>query len=181
MTRGKRIAGTVVLSLALGGNAVAGAQQPPIASFKASVDLVRVAAVVRDHKGRFVQDLNARDFEILDAGQSRAIADFRNDVAGVSLAVLFDVSGSMEGRLPKPREAATHVLSWLDPARDEAAIFTFDTDLQEVTPFTTGLKTLPDSISRVVPFGATSLHDAIARTACRAGERDGRRRAGVVP
>ena len=180
MMRGKLITLTAVLTLASVGNSVAGAQQPPVASFKASVDLVRIAAVVRDHKGRFVQDLNARDFEILDAGQSRAIADFRNDTAGVSIAVLFDVSGSMEGRLPNAREAATHVLSWLDPTRDEAAIFTFDTDLQEVTPFTTGLKTLPDSISRVVPFGATSLHDAIARTACRAGERDGRRRAVVV-
>ena len=180
MMRGKLITLTAVLTLASVGNSVAGAQQPPVASFKASVDLVRIAAVVRDHKGRFVQDLNARDFEILDAGQSRAIADFRNDTAGVSVAVLFDVSGSMEGRLPNAREAATHVLSWLDPTRDEAAIFTFDTDLQEVTPFTTGLKTLPDSISRVVPFGATSLHDAIARTACRAGERDGRRRAVVV-
>jgi len=180
MMRGKLITLTAVLTLASVGNSVAGAQQPPVASFKASVDLVRIAAVVRDHKGRFVQDLNARDFEILDAGQSRAIADFRHDTAGVSVAVLFDVSGSMEGRLPNAREAATHVLSWLDPTRDEAAIFTFDTDLQEVTPFTTGLKTLPDSISRVVPFGATSLHDAIARTACRAGERDGRRRAVVV-
>ena len=180
MMRGKLITLTAVLTLASVGNSVAGAQQPPVASFKASVDLVRIAAVVRDHKGRFVQDLNARDFEILDAGQSRAIADFRNDTAGVSIAVLFDVSGSMEGRLPNAREAATHVLSWLDPTRDEAAIFTFDTDLQEVTPFTTGLKTLPDSISRVVPFGATSLHDAIAQTARHAGDRDGRRRAVVV-
>src|SRR3989441_1043515 len=138
MTRGKRIAGTVVLSLALGGNAVAGAQQPPIASFKASVDLVRVAAVVRDHKGRFVHDLSARDFEILDNGQSRAIADFRRDIAGVSVAVLFDVSGSMEGHMPNAREAATHVLSWLDVSTDEAAIFTFDTELQDVTPFGSG-------------------------------------------
>jgi len=107
MMRGKLITLTAVLTLASVGNSVAGAQQPPVASFKASVDLVRIAAVVRDHKGRFVQDLNARDFEILDAGQSRAIADFRNDTAGVSVAVLFDVSGSMEGRLPNAREAAT--------------------------------------------------------------------------
>src|SRR2546427_4028639 len=180
MTRGKRIAGTVVLSLALGGNSVAGAQQPPVARFKASVDLVRIAAVVRDHKGRFVQDLNARDFEILDAGQSRAIADFRNDTAGVSIAVLFDVSGSMEGRLPNAREAAMHVLSWLDATRDEAAVFTFDTRLVERAPFTAGMKTLPESMGRVVPFGATSLHDAIAQTAKRVGEREGKRRAVVV-
>ena len=180
MMRGKLITGTVVATLAVGGNTAAAFQQPPIASFKASVDLVRVAAVVRDHKGRFVQDLNARDFEILDNGQSRAIADFRRDIAGVSVAVLFDISGSMEGHMPNAREAATHVLSWLDASRDEAAIFTFDTELQEVTPFTIGLKSLPESIASLVPFGATSLHDAIAETARRAGDRDGRRRGVVV-
>jgi Ca-activated chloride channel family protein len=73
-----------------------------------------------------------------------------------------------------------HVLSWLDATRDEAAIFTFDTHLDERSPFTTGLRSLPDSMTRVVPFGATSLHDAIALTARRVGEREGRRRAVVV-
>jgi Ca-activated chloride channel family protein len=141
--------------------------------------MVRVAAVVRDRKGRFVQDLTARDFEILDAGQAKPIADFRTDVSGISLAVLFDVSGSMEGQLPNAREAARHVLSWLD-TRDEAAVFTFDTRLDQRTPFTAGLKTLPEVMDNIVPFGATSVHDAIALTAKRVGEREGRRRAVVV-
>ena len=142
--------------------------------------MVRVAAVVRDQKGRFVQDLKVKDFEVLDGGQTRSIADFRTDLAGISVAVLFDVSGSMEGQLPHAREAAAHVLSWMDTTRDEAAVFTFDTHLDERAPFTTGLKVLPDSVGTVVPFGATSLHDAIAATARKVGEREGRRRAVVV-
>src|SRR5262245_8787112 len=80
--------------------------QPPVASFKSSIDMVRIAAVVRDGKGRFVQDLTARDFEVLDGGQTRPIADLQRDLTGVSVAVLFDVSGSMEGHLPNAREAA---------------------------------------------------------------------------
>jgi Ca-activated chloride channel family protein len=154
-------------------------QTPPTVTFKAGIDLVRIAAVVRDRKGRFVQDLTARDFEVLDSGAARTIADFRRDVTGVSVAVLFDVSGSMEGHLTDAREAARHVLSWLDD-RDEAAVFTFDTRLDERTPFTAGLKTLPDTVGTVVPFGATSLHDAIAAAARRVGEREGRRRAVIV-
>jgi len=141
---------------------------------------VRVAAVVRDHKGRFVQDLKARDFEVLDDGRTRSIADLQADLTGVSIAVLFDVSGSMEGRMPKAREAATHVLSWLDATRDEVAIFTFDTRLDQRTEFASGVKSLPDSLGGVIPFGATSLHDAIGQTAKRVGEREGRRRAVVV-
>jgi Ca-activated chloride channel family protein len=154
-------------------------EQPPTVVFRAGVDLVRVAAIVRDRKGRFVQDLSARDFEVVDSGQPRAITDFRSDVTGVSVALLFDVSGSMEGQLANAREAAQHVLSWLD-RRDEAAVFTFDTRLDQRTPFTEGLRKLPDAIAHVVPFGATSLHDAIALTAKRVGVREGRRRAVVV-
>src|SRR5438876_11965545 len=96
---------TAAAALALSGS-LAGQepQTPPIATFKSSVDLVRISAIVRDHKGRFVQDLSAKDFVILDAGQPRRIADFRKDFGGVSLALLFDVSGSMEARLSDARE-----------------------------------------------------------------------------
>src|SRR5438132_13816328 len=107
-----------LLNVGLSGATSFGQQTPPGASFRAGVDLVRVAAVVRDHKGHFVPDLTARDFEVVDDGYKRSISDLQADVAGVSVAVLFDVSGSMEGRLPYAREAAPPVLSWLDTARD---------------------------------------------------------------
>ncbi len=179
MARGQLIIGGALLVIS-GLTGVRAQEQPPVASFRGGIDMVRIAAVVRDQKGRFVQDLKVKDFEVLDGGQARRIADFRTDLAGISVAVLFDVSGSMEGQLPHAREAAAHVLSWMDATRDEAAVFTFDTHLDERTPFTTGLKVLPDSVGTVVPFGATSLHDAIAATARKVGEREGRRRAVVV-
>jgi Ca-activated chloride channel family protein len=181
MTWGRLITGGLILAL-VAGNGGAGAQEqaPPVAAFKSSIDMVRIAAVVRDSKGRFVQDLTKRDFEVLDNGQTRPISDLQNELTGVSVALLFDVSGSMEGHMPYAREAATHLLSWLNGYNDEAAVFTFDTHLDERAPFTPGLHALPDSLTSVVPFGATSLHDAIALTARRVGEREGRRRAVVV-
>ena len=178
MKRGSLI--TLVFSLCVFAGAEARGQEPPVAAFKSSVDVVRISAVVRDSKGRFVRDLSARDFEIIDGGQLQRIADFRADVAGVSLALLFDVSGSMEGQMPNAREAATHVISWLDATRDEVAIFTFDTRLDEVLAFTTGLKTLPEALDTAQPFGATSLQDAIAATARQVADRAGRRQAVVV-
>jgi Ca-activated chloride channel family protein len=181
MTRGKLIIGGAALALFLSADGAKGqVPVPPVASFKASIDMVRIAAVVRDGKGRFVRDLTARDFEVVDGGQTRPIADLQADIAGISIAILFDVSGSMEGHMPNAREAATHVLSWMDASRDEAAVYTFDTHLDERSPFTVGLRVLPDALTGLVPFGATSLHDAIALTARRVGEREGRRRAVVV-
>lgn len=169
----------VRLAVVVGIGSAALVAQAPVATFSSSIELVRVSTIVRDHKGRFVQDLSARDFEVLDGGQLRPIVDFRRDLAGVSVGLLFDVSGSMENTLSDAREAATHLLSWLEP-KDEAAVFTFDTRLDEIAPFTSGLRTLPDSMATVTPFGATSLHDAIARMAERVGTREGRRRAVVV-
>jgi VWFA-related protein len=151
---------------------------PPV--FRGRVDVVRLAAVVRDQKGRFVQNLKASDFEVFDSGLMRPITDFRQDVAGLSVALLFDASGSMEGQLVHAREAATALLGLLDPARDEAAVYLFDTRLEEAVPFTTGLRQLPASISTVKPFGATSLFDAVARTAERTAEHPERRHAVVV-
>src|SRR5688572_14022954 len=117
----------------------AGAQQPspaapPLATFKSSVALVRVSAVVRDRRGRLVRDMTARDFEVREGGVIRRIEEFRRDESGVSVAFLFDVSGSMEARMPHAREAAEHILSWLNAQEDEAAVFTFDTRLDEVAP-----------------------------------------------
>jgi Ca-activated chloride channel homolog len=151
---------------------------PPV--FRSSVDVVRLAASVRDQKGRFVRDLAASEFEVFDSGRMRSIKDFRPEVAGLSVALLFDVSGSMEGQLAHAREAASTLLTLLDPARDEAAVYQFDTRLEEAVPFTRGLRQLPASMAHIVPFGATSLFDAVARTAQRITLDEGRRHAVVV-
>lgn len=181
MTWGGRRAATGVLFVAVSVSSLGSpAQGQPVAAFKASVDLVRVTAVVRDRRGRFVRGLKARDFEILDAGLQRRISEFRHDLSGVSVALLFDVSGSMEGLMSHARDAAAQLLGALEGARDEAAVFTFDTRLDEIAPFTVGLTALPKRLEGVTPFGATSLHDAIAQTAERAAAREGRRRAVVV-
>jgi Ca-activated chloride channel homolog len=154
--------------------------QGPVATFKSSIDLVRINAVVRDKKGRFVSNLSATDFEVEDGGVPRTITEFRREEAGVSIAMLFDVSGSMEDRMKNARESATHMLSWLKQDGDEAAIFTFDTRLTQVSPFRSGMTALPAELDLLKPFGATSLNDAIARTAQKVASRESLRRAVVV-
>lgn len=148
--------------------------------FRSHIDVVRLAAIVRDGRGRFVRDLPVAEFEVFDSGHMRRITDFRQEIAGLSVALLFDVSGSMEGQLVHAREAASQVLANLDVTRDEAAVFRFDTRLEETAPFTIGLRQLPPAMSTIVPFGATSLFDAIARTAEKVAVRDGRRHAVIV-
>lgn len=159
---------------------------PPagMATFKSGVDLVTVSAVVRDQKGRVVTDLTRTDFELLDTGERRPITDFRSEQAGVSVALLFDASGSMQvaDKIEAARRAARHVLAWLDPALDELAIYSFDTGLRQLQPFARYREdaTLERSMVGIAPFGMTSLNDAIAATAKELAARPYAHRAVVV-
>jgi VWFA-related protein len=162
--------------------ASAQAQDPATPTFKASVEVVTVSATVRDRKGRLVKGLTSQDFEVYDGGERRPITNFRAEPSPVSLAILFDISGSMRvaDRALAAKFAAHHVLSWLEPGRDEAALLTFDSGLHEVAPFTVDTRALQGALGEVDPFGATSLHDAIATAAKRVAARERSRRRGVV-
>ena len=157
-------------------------EDQPAGVFRSGVDLVTVSATVRDKRGRAVADLKAADFEVLDRGLPRRITEFRTEAAPVSVAILFDVSGSMDvaSRSLAAKFAANHVLSWLEHGRDEAALFAFDSRLHEVAPFTVDTRALQGALGEVDPFGATSLHDAIAETARKIHERSNTRRAIIV-
>ena len=48
---------------------------PPPSTFRSSVDVVSVSAVVRDRKGRFVSNMDRDDFIVAEAGAARPILD----------------------------------------------------------------------------------------------------------
>lgn len=164
------------------------AAQPPTARFRSTVDVVSVAAIVRDKRGRFTNGLKKEDFVVDEGGTRRDILQFHADVnAPVRLALLFDVSGSMRmsDRIDDARQAARHVLGALrlGGAADEAAVFSFDMNLQSLQPFTVDAGAIESALARVLPYGQTSLYDAIAQTARRVADTrpgDPHRRAVVV-
>lgn len=164
------------------------ASQTAKPTFRSAVDLVSVAAVVRDKRGRFARNLRKEDFVVEEGGVRRNLLDFRaDDNAPVRLALLFDVSGSMRlgDRLEEARQAARHVLGALrlSDGTDEAAVFSFDMNLQSLQPFTADTGAIENALARVAPYGQTSLYDAVAETAQRLGDArpgDAHRRAVVV-
>jgi Ca-activated chloride channel homolog len=158
-------------------------QQPLVPTFTTKVDLVSVTAVVRDGKGRVVRNLTREDFQVFEKGQLRKIVDFAaSDQGPISLAVLFDVSGSMRGspNMEAGKKAVEHILSWVEPKADEFALFTFDKDLRQETPFTNDPATIRTALDNMTAMGLTSLYDAIADTAKKLGNRPSPRRAVVV-
>jgi Mg-chelatase subunit ChlD len=181
--------------------------QAPKTTFRSTVDVVSVAAIVRDKRGRFASGLKKEDFLVEEGGSRRDILQFHADSdAPVRVALLFDVSGSMRlgDRVEEARQAARHVLGALRmgarggafgaPAEpnaggirqlinDEAAVYSFDMNLQSLQPFTVDAGAIESALARVTPYGQTSLYDAIAQTARRVADTspgDPRRRAVVV-
>jgi Ca-activated chloride channel homolog len=151
-------------------------------TFRAGVDLVTIRAIVRDGKGRPVTTLTAKDFELIDNGASVPLTAAEQDSGPVGLALLFDISGSMDidERFSRARETSYFLLSGLRHGEDEAAIFAFDSGLHVVQPFTTELDRLRGSLSSFSPWGMTSIHDAIASASRSMDARATKRRALVV-
>ena len=158
------------------------AGQNPVVTFKAAVEVVTVTAAVRDSRGRVIRDLKKTDFNVVDGGDPREIRDFYAGDSPISLAVLLDISGSMGvgGNMDRARHAVEVAMGTLRRGSDEAALFTFDSTLQEVVGFTSDL----DRIRRVSlegrPWGITSLYDAVATAARTVGQRANRHRALLV-
>jgi Ca-activated chloride channel family protein len=165
---------------------VRGQQDPQRPTFRSAVELVSVAAVVRDRYGRFVRDLSADDFIVVDRGERRRIVNFTaGSSAAVTLALLVDESGSM--RVGSSAAIAKKVVGqFLDviaasgQAHDEVALFGFDTRMRELQPFTSNLEAVRATLGELEPFGSTSIYDAIAESARIVATRGWVRRALIV-
>jgi Ca-activated chloride channel family protein len=157
-------------------------RQEPSITFKSSVEVVTVTAAVRDGKGRVVRDLKSSDFEVIDAGAPRKLRDFYSGEAPISLAVLLDISGSMGvgGNMDRARHAVALATHMLIGDEDEAALYTFDSKLEEVVSFTKDVERIRSVSLKGKPWGMTSLYDAIAAAAQSVAERANRHRALLV-
>jgi len=128
-------------------------------SFRTSVDLVRVDALVRE-RGRPVAGLTARDFELLDNGVSQTIrveslADLPLDVI---LAV--DVSSSVQGPLLEQLVAGAQLLVGAMRPDDRGALVTFSQIVAVRHPFATNRDALRDAVAGLKAGGNTSAVDA---------------------
>jgi len=158
-------------------------QEQPQALFRSSVNLVSMAAIVRDSRGKVVSSLKREDFEVFDGGQPRPLLDLRTEKAApASVALLVDGSGSMKVGFSADAalRVSSAILDSLDEARDDAALYSFDTRLLTIRGFTHDLKAVGGALGEVESWGSTSLYDAIAGTSALVAKRTANRRAVVV-
>jgi Ca-activated chloride channel family protein len=130
--------------------------------FKADGRIVEVYATVTDSRGRYVDDLNADQFSVLEQGHSKPVFAFEDRNAAVSVALLFDTTASMVNTLPLLKAAAMQLVDDLRPT-DSAAVYTFSDSVNENQPFTTDKDAARRAILKTHAVGDTALYDALVR------------------
>jgi VWFA-related protein len=139
------------------------AQDPQVFRFRTGVELINVTATVTDANGRFVSGLRKEDFRLFEDGQEQQITHFSNERVPVSLGLVVDTSGSMEGeKWVSARQALNRFLFQLLDRDDEVFLYRFDNQPELIEGWTTDRERIATGLARIRPRGATSLYDAVA-------------------
>jgi VWFA-related protein len=162
---------TAIASVVIAGAISVAAQEPQPQQdsdkqsfrFRSGVELINVTATVSDNQGRFVSGLKQQDFRVYEDGEQRPITHFTSERVPVSLGIVLDTSGSMEGeKMLAAKQALQRLLMELLGPEDEVFLYRFDNRPRRVHGWTTDRERIWSELRRIQPNGATTLYDAIA-------------------
>ena len=154
---------------------VAGQQRPESDDqafvFRTGVELINVTATVTDARGRFVGGLTMDDFLVYQDGELVEVTHFNNERVPVSLGIVLDTSGSMEGRKMDAAERALDrfLFDLLGPD-DEIFLYQFSYTPVLLQDWTVDRSRLSRAIRNIRPRGGTALYDAVAESVPRVAE-----------
>jgi len=159
---------------AVPGNAFVSSASPSeaddsILTIKKRVDEVNVLFIATDKHGKFVRNLNQRDFSVLDDHKPpQSIVNFRRETdLPLQLGLLIDTSGSVRTRFDFEQEAASSFLQQaIRPNFDKAFVMGFNSVSTVAQDFTDNAQLLAAGVQHLKNGGGTALYDAIYR-ACR--------------
>jgi VWFA-related protein len=118
--------------------------------FRSGVSLVRVDAEVQDARGRLLTDLKKDDLRVLDEGAQQSIVTFSFEEEPLDLILLFDIAGSMRGKLLEVFRAVELGFGELHPG-DRVCVMAFGGQAMEIAPFSSSLDAVNEAIVLKVP------------------------------
>jgi VWFA-related protein len=149
-----------VSTLALALVAAAAAQAPSPPNFTVDVEGVYVDVFVTEGN-RPVVGLTVSDFELRDNGVRQPVELVAVEALPLTTFLVLDTSGSVSGEKLSRLQAAARALLGGLRAGDEAALVTFDQEVEVRVPPTSDRKRLERSVGGILPGGATALYDAL--------------------
>jgi Ca-activated chloride channel homolog len=130
-------------------------KQGPI---KIGTDLVSLTVTVTDPYNRLVTGLDQKHFEIFEDKVKQDIKFFNDDDSPISLGIVFDVSGSMKGKLDRARDALRAFIQ-TSHGDDDFFLVGFNHRANLISEFSDG-ETLANKLTFVDARGQTALYDA---------------------
>ena len=128
---------------------------------RVKTDLVSLTLTVTDPFGRYVSGLGKNAFTIFDNNQEQEITYFSDADAPVSVGILFDVSGSMNGdKINKARKALERFIGTSHPS-DEYFLIAFNSRAQLLMDRTRDGEALLRKLTLIRPKDNTALYDAV--------------------
>ena len=124
------------------------------------VDMVLVPVTITDPMDRLVTGLDKDNFAIYDGDHSEPIRTFSTEDAPISVGIIFDMSGSMQDKIEKSREAVVQFMQTANP-QDEFFMITFNDKPDLISGFTDKIEEIQNKLVFTNPKGLTSLLDAI--------------------
>ena len=136
-------------------------------------------ASVKNAKGELVGKLQKSDFQVFDNGAEQEIKVFEpQSLQPLSVALMIDASGSTNKDLKYETDSASKFLKALltqGNPQDSVGLYSFDSDIEQVHPFTHNFASLDLALKSVRGSGGTSLYDAIFMGASELQHRGGRK------
>ena len=133
-------------------------------TIRVQTDLVSILASVTDAKGEPVIGLGQNAFQLFEEGVEQKIVRFEPQTnRPLDLALMVDTSGSAAIELKIERDAAAHFVDEVVRPGDRLAVFSFTSDVIQLSNFSDDPKVLEAAVRRV-DLGAdmgTSLYDAV--------------------
>src|SRR5215510_5168367 len=121
-------------------------------------ELVSLTVTVTDSLNRLVAGLGKGNFEVYEDRVKQEISFFSYDDAPVNLGIVFDVSGSMKGKLDRARDALKAFIQ-TSHSDDDFFLVGFKQRANLLAEFTDG-DALANKLTLVDPKGQTALYDA---------------------
>jgi Ca-activated chloride channel family protein len=129
-------------------------------------NLVVVPVSVTDAAGQPVLGLTVADFHLEEEGRAQEVAQIGDpEQVPLDIAVLFDISLSVEARFDFEKEAASRFLKQVMKAGDRATVFTIGTDPRLEQPLDTSEHVAAKLVSIKPAKGATAFYDTVVEAA----------------
>jgi Ca-activated chloride channel family protein len=135
-------------------------------TIKLGATLVNIPILVSDRSNRYISSLNVKDFLLYEDGVQQEVAFFGNEQVPFTVALLLDMSPSVQGNTEAIQDAAIDFIRQLRPD-DRVMVISFDRKVDYLTDFTSDRRLLERAIRSVTTGSGTSVYDAVYETVAR--------------